>query len=180
MICSIRNGAERLACLAGICITIPGIHYYFALTNDGRLGPRRDVFTGIFDKGRNLGPSSEEDRHTQAPFVCLVRPAGSSVEISLPRQLTSASCFLFSFFFFATPHTVFRTYCPSPSLAPENARLPLLFVLSLFLCVMLLQSGAVAKSSSSRSVREQRADGGERPNRDGSAARRTTVSSSRN
>lgn len=40
MICSIRNGAERLACLAGICITIPGIHDYFALTNDGRLGAK--------------------------------------------------------------------------------------------------------------------------------------------
>lgn len=99
MICSIRNGGERLACLAGICITIPGIHYYFALTNDGRLGPRRDVFTGIFDKGRNLGPSSEQDRRTQAPFVRRVCPAESRAEISLPRQLTSASCFLFSFFF---------------------------------------------------------------------------------
>lgn len=71
MICSIRNGGERLACLAGICITIPGIHYYFALTNDGRLGPRRDVFTGIFDKGRNLGPSSEEDR-THRLLLCAV------------------------------------------------------------------------------------------------------------
>lgn len=120
MICSIRNGGERLACLTGICITIPGIHYYFALTNDdwGRLGPRRDVFTGIFDKGRNLGPSSEEDRHTQALFVRRVCLAESRAEISLPRQLTSASCFLFSFFFFATPDTVFRTPCPSASLAP--------------------------------------------------------------
>lgn len=109
MICSIRNGAERLACLAGICITIPGIHYYFALTNDGRLGPRRDVFTGIFDKGRNLGPSSEEDRRTQAPFVHRVRPTESSAEILLPRQLTSASCFLFSFFLKPHPPFLERT-----------------------------------------------------------------------
>lgn len=28
MIWSIRNGRERLTCLPGICITIPGIHYY--------------------------------------------------------------------------------------------------------------------------------------------------------
>lgn len=28
MIWSIRNGWERLTCLPGICITIPGIHYY--------------------------------------------------------------------------------------------------------------------------------------------------------
>lgn len=121
MICSIRNGAERLACLAGICITIPGIHHYFALTNDGRLGPRPDVFTGIFDKGRNLGPSSDRDRRTQPPFVRRVCPAESGAEISLPRQLTSASCFLFfllSFFSFATQATVFRTSCSSASLAP--------------------------------------------------------------
>lgn len=42
---------------------------------------------------------------------------------------------------------------------------------------MLLQSGAAAKSASSRSFREQRADGGEqRPSQDGSAAERATVS----
>lgn len=95
MICSIRNGAERLACLAGICITIPGIHDYFALTNDGGLGPRPDVFTGIFDKGRNLGPSSEDDRPHTGSFCAPCLSSESRAEISLPRQLTSASCFLF-------------------------------------------------------------------------------------
>lgn len=91
MIWSIRNGWERLACLAGICITIPGIHYYFALTNDRRPGKTRHLYWDIW-QGHNLCPLKRRSAHTGS-FVYICQ-AELRVEISLPQQLTSASCFL--------------------------------------------------------------------------------------
>lgn len=54
---------------------------------------RQDIFTGISDKVI-ISVLLKEDPHTQAPFVYFCQ-AELRVEISLPQQLTSASCFLF-------------------------------------------------------------------------------------
>lgn len=163
MIWSIRNGWERLACLAGICITIPGIHYYFALTNDRRPGKTRHLYWDIW-QGHNLRPLKRRSVHTGSfVYVC---QAELRVEISLPQQLTSASCFLSA----------------GPPFEPVLSERVFFFwpktvrpVLTAF--VMLLQSGAVSKSASTRTARDhtpQRADGRECPSQDGPTAPRST------
>lgn len=164
MIWSIRNGWERLACLAGICITIPGIHYYFALTNDRRLGKTRHLYWDIW-QGHNLRPLKRRSAHTGSfVYVC---QAELRVEISLPQQVTSASCFL----------SARATVSARPVRACVFFSRPKTVQPFLTAFVMLLQSGAVSKSASNRTARDhtpQRADGRECPSQDGSTAPRST------
>lgn len=65
---------------------------------------RQDIFTGIFDKVIISVLSKRRSAHTGS-FVCRCQ-AELRVEISLPQQLTSASCFLF-------PWPPLRPSCPS-------------------------------------------------------------------
>lgn len=63
-----------------------------ALTNDRRLGKTRHLYWDIW-QGHNLRPLKRRSTHTGS-FVRLCQ-AELRVKISLPQQLTSASCFLF-------------------------------------------------------------------------------------
>lgn len=95
--------------------------------------------------------------------MCLCQ-AELRVEISLPQQLTSASCFLF-------PWPLLRPSCPT--LFGQTETEPVLIVI-----VMLLQWGAVSKSTLNQSLNDkvlQRPDREECPSRDGSSAPRSTT-----
>lgn len=80
-----------------------------ALTNDRRLGETRHLYWDIW-RGHNLRPLKRRSTHTGS-FVYLCQ-AESRLEISLPQQLTSASCFLF-------PWPPLRPSCPSLFGHPE-------------------------------------------------------------
>lgn len=84
-----------------------------ALTNDRRLGKTRHLYWGI-RQGHNLCPLKRRSTHTGS-FVYLCQ-AELRVEISLPQQLTSASCFLF-------PWPPLSPFCPSlfgPETDPQS------------------------------------------------------------
>lgn len=128
------------------------------LTNDRRLGKTRHLYWDIW-QGHNLCPLKIRSVHIGS-FVCFCQ-AELRVEISLPQPLTSASCFLF-------PWPPLRPSCPSLFCQTETD--PVLIVV-----VMLLQWGAVSKSTSNQTPNNRdlgRADGGECLSQDGSSAPR--------
>lgn len=130
-----------------------------ALTNDRRLGKTRHLYWDIW-QGHNLCPLQRRSAHTGS-FVCLCQ-AELRVEISLPQQLTSASCFLF-------PWPPLRPSCLS--LFGQTETDPVLIVV-----VMLLQWGAVSKSTLNQVLNDQalqRLDGGECPSQTKSSAPRS-------
>ncbi len=131
-----------------------------ALTNDRRLGKTRHLYWDIW-RGHNLGPLKRRSTHTGF-FVCLCQ-AELRVEISLPQQLTSASCFLFSW-------PPLRPSCPS--LFGQTETDPVLIVV-----VMLLQWSTVSKSTLNHGPNDQvlqRPDRGECQNQDRYSAPRST------
>lgn len=71
MIWSIRNGSERLKCLLGICIAIPGIHYDLLQLMAGNW-QRQDIFTGISDKVI-ISVLSKEDLNIQSSLCSLAK-----------------------------------------------------------------------------------------------------------
>lgn len=116
---------------------------------------RQDIFTGIFDKVIISVPLKRRSAHTGS-FVSLCR-AELRVEISLPQQLTSASCFLSPW--------------PPLSLLGQTETDPVLIVV-----VMLLQWGAVSKSTLNPVLNDhvlQKPDRGECPSQDRSSAPRS-------
>lgn len=133
-----------------------------ALTNDRQLGKTRHLYWDIW-QGHNLCPLQRRSTHTGS-FVSVCQ-AELRVEISLPQQLTSASCFLF-------PWPPLRPSCPS--LSSQTQTEPVVIVV-----VMLLQWAAVSKSTSNQTSAPkdrvlQRPERGECPSQDRSSASRSS------
>lgn len=131
-----------------------------ALSNDRQLGRTRHLYWHI-RRGHNLCPLKRRSAHTGS-FVSYCQ-AESRAEISLPQQLTSASCFSFPL---AAVESIL-----SQSIQPgrDGSR-------TLIVVVMLLQCGAVSKSTLNQAPDHQvlkQPGRGECPSRDRSSAPRS-------